>query len=233
MKIAFLVPLCSRNQNYSSLEDTGFYKYLLPTFEKTRSPGYEYVFYLGFDDDDVFYQQHRAELERKGFKTLELKGCQHAPAKAWSQIFKMAYDDGADYFYQLGDDTLLKTPGWTERFIEALQKNGNLGVAGPCDPVNHFNRVRLGRRIILEISFVHRTHWEIHHTFYHPEIKNWYCDDWISEVYRPYGFFLFEDINFTNTNRQERYAIDHCPNFEQFKATGLQAVEAYIKTKSL
>ena len=32
--------------------------------------------------------------------------------KMWNRAFKMAYDDGCDYFYQCGDDMQFKTKGW-------------------------------------------------------------------------------------------------------------------------
>ena len=34
-------------------------------------------------------------------------------------------------------------------------------------------------------SFVHRTHLEIFGFLYPPVFRNWYSDDWISEVYKP------------------------------------------------
>ena len=231
-KIALIVPLCSRKQNYQSLDDTTFIKSMIPSFEMNKSEGYEYQFYLGYDDDDIFYIDNHENLEKLGYKVFKLSGCQNAPAFAWNKLFEIAYNEGYDYFYQMGDDTIFQSKGWTEKFIEKLRENNDVGVVGPCDPINHLRRVQLGRRIILEISFVSRKHYEIQQTYFHPQIKNWFCDDWISETYRNNGFYIFPDITFTNANRYERYEISHCERFDEFVKEGVDNILKYLEPKN-
>lgn len=75
---------------------------------------------------------------------------QHAPSYVVSALMQDAYDDGCDYFYQINDDTLIKTVGWAEVFTRELRNNPlgrNVGVTGPADTNN---------RRILTHAFVHR-----------------------------------------------------------------------------
>lgn len=207
MKVAILVPVCSRNQTWSLLEDCFWIQHALPALTNTFSPDIEYSIYIGVDDDDAFFMEHR---ERLGGRVVILSGCQHAPAWAWNRLFDVAVADGHDYFFQLGDDVVLETPNWTTRFIEVLQRNNNRGVVGPCNTENYNGRIASGKPGVIENAFVHRTHHELFGTFYPPEIRNWYCDDWITEVYKPTSSHLMMDITVRNMSlraQQQRYAV--------------------------
>ena len=61
--------------------------------------------------------------------------CNHNGKPAWAQNDAMmeAYIDGMDYSYRINDDTLLGTPGWTEKFVNVLESMDppNVGVVGP------------------------------------------------------------------------------------------------------
>lgn len=207
MKIGLLVPVCSRNQSWTTYEECFLHTALWQSFQTTKSEGYEYVFYIGIDDDDTFFLSHKEKLP--GIPVL-LTGCQHAPARAWNVLFQRAYDDGCEYFFQIADDVVLETPGWTERYIAKLQENRNLGVVGPCHPENYEGRKQRGQPFVLENAFVHRRHYEIFQTFYPPEILNWYCDDWITRVYEGTMSHMFPDSLVRNLSIRitaQRYTI--------------------------
>jgi hypothetical protein len=207
MKIGILVPVCSRNQSWTEYEECFFHTALWKSFQATKSEGYEYVFYIGLDDDDAFFLQHRDRLP--GITVL-LTGCQHAPARAWNILFQRAYDDGCNYFFQLADDVVLETPRWTERFLSKLLENKNLGVVGPCHPENYEGRRQLGQPFVIENACVHRRHYELFQTFYPPEIRNWYCDDWITRVYEGTLSHMFPDVVVRNLSIRvaaQRYTI--------------------------
>lgn len=207
MKIGILVPVCSRNQPWKSYEDSFLYTTLLPSFESTKSQGYEYVFYIGVDDDDTLFLDARDRLPGR---IVVLTDCQHAPARAWNVLCANAYDDGCDYMFQLADDVHIETPGWTERFIDKLQENRNIGVVGPCHPENYQGRIVNGNPFVIENAFVHKTHYEIFKTFYPHEIRNWFCDDWITRVYEGCLSHMFLDIVVRNLSikvTEQRYTI--------------------------
>ena len=209
MKIGVLIPVCSRKQTWTAYEECYLHTALMPSFEATKSEGYEYVFYIGVDDDDMFFLEHADKIPGT---VVVLRDCRHAPARAWNRLFQRAYEDGCTYFFQLADDVVLETPSWTERFIAKLQENDDKGVVGPCHLENYEGRKRAGKPFVLENAFVHRTHYDIFQTFYPEEIQNWYCDDWITQVYRGSLSHMFEDIRVRNLSIRtgtERYTITH------------------------
>lgn len=208
MSIAILIPMCSRNQTWTTLEDCYFLRSFLPRFEASKTPAYKYQFYLGIDDDDAFFLAHRRELEQKGFGVYVLSGCQHAPAQAWNRLFEVAVADGHEYFFQVGDDVILQSRKWTERFIAVLQSHGNKGVVGPCHPQNYWMRKSAGTDPVIENAFVHRTHYDMFGYLFPPEIRNWYCDNWLTQVYKPFCAYTCEDIIVQNQCIDNRYAIE-------------------------
>jgi len=209
MSIALLIPMCSRNQSWNGIEDCYFLRSFLPRFELTKSASYKYTFYLGVDDDDAFFLRHESHLTERGFKVINLTGCQHAPAQAWNQLFEVAVKDGHEYFFQVGDDVILQSRKWTERFIEVLQTHNNKGVVGPCHPSNFWARRRNGRDPVIENAFVHKSHYDIFGSFFPANIKNWYCDDWMTQVYKPICSYTCEDIIVQNQCVDNRYVIEH------------------------
>ena len=209
--IAILVPVTSRNQSYKSLGDVPFFKCLYPSFNLTKNEGYTYTFFIGYDDDDLFYKKHHTNFDSH-FKVFELSGCQHGPARAWNKLAMLAYEDvnaKYDYFFQIGDDVTLETFGWTTHFIEKLKSHRNLGVVGPCNIENYTQRISSGNRAVIENAFVHRTHLDIFGYFFHPEIANWYCDNWITEIYKDTYSEIQTVFTCLNSIRDNRYIISN------------------------
>ena len=126
--IALLVPVCSRNQNYKTIENIPFFKYLWSSFMKTYNPTYKYSFYLGIDDSDEFYMKNYKDItssyENIEIRYVILKDCEHKPAQAWNRLFKEAYKYH-EYFYQIGDDIVMIDP-WVDKFIEVLSARENI-----------------------------------------------------------------------------------------------------------
>jgi len=209
MNIAILVPVTSRNQYYKDINDIPFFNKLYPSFQTTKCKEHTYDFFIGYDDDDEFYNNN-AELFGPNFNVIKLSECQHAPAKAWNKLATVAYNDKNkvyNYFFQIGDDVVLETPGWTSHFIEKLKKNQNIGVVGPCNLENYNGRISWGKPFVIENSFVHRNHLDIFGYFFHPEITNWYCDDWISRIYDNHFSEIQLNFTCTNTVQGSRYLI--------------------------
>ena len=114
----------------------------------------------------------------------------------WNKLFKIAYDDECEYFFQCGDDIEFKTNGWVEDCISKLQENNNIGLVGP---VNNNPR-------ILTQSFVSKKHMELFGYYFPPEIINWFCDDWITKVYYPEYFYQINNY-IINVGGQPRYEV--------------------------
>jgi hypothetical protein len=213
--IAILVPVCSRKQNYTTLSSTPFMKILYPSFLKYKDDGYKFSFYVGYDSSDHFYKQHIQNLtnivdETVDIKIYELEGCEHKPARAWNILFKNAVLDDCDYFYQIGDDVQIESP-WTNVFVNILQENNNVGVVGGCHLLNYRGRIANGKPPVIENAFVHKKHYHIFGTFFDERIDNWFCDDWITEVYKPDNSIHINDI-FVKNLVMDRYQIKNINN---------------------
>lgn len=232
IKIAFIVPVCSRGQNWARLEQTHFTTKLFKSFLNTttqdqRESKYEFKFFLGCDDDDVLFSQERIIAELSDF-TLNygVHSCMYRfgdtksnPVQAWNHLAKIAYDQGFDYFYQTGDDVEMKN-AWADQFIEALQKTNNIGVAAPKD---------IGYYGLYTQSFVHRTHLDIMGSYYPDVFKNWYCDDFITGVYKPNYNHYLENIHIKNTGGAQRYAGDDAQKYlPNAVAEGMKKLKKWV-----
>ena len=178
----------------------------------TLSYGHEYVVYIGYDcDDPLFSKKYEQEYLRifekyythVSFQFIELHDHPGYLTKMWNHLFRRAYDDGCDYFFQCGDDILFKTNGWIQDCIDTLLEHDNIGLTGP-DNLN-------GR--ILTQSFVSRKHMEIFGEYFPEVIINWGCDDWYNWVYEGYLYKLKGHIC-TNEGGKPRYLINYDEHFE-------------------
>jgi len=123
--------------------------------------------------------------------------------KMWNVLFRAAYDEGCDYFYQCGDDIAFQTTGWVNDCIKVLREHGGVGLAGPIN--NNFR--------ILTQAFVSRKHLDIFGWFFAEEIINWCCDDWFILVFSPYCFFPLREYCCWNTGGDPRYTINNSATF--------------------
>jgi hypothetical protein len=227
MKIAILVPVCSRKQTYSSFDDIPFVNKLYPSFLETKEDGYEYTFFIGFDDDDEFYKANVDNLKKYTENVHMLSGCQHAPAWAWNKLADIAYKHSSfEYFFQIGDDVKLVTPGWTTRFVSKLKEHDNFGVVGPCNLTNYYQRVNYGKPPVIENCFVSRKHLDMFGYFFYPTIKNWYCDVWVTEIYVPFFSEIQKDIVCENSIVDIRYAIDSRVNIHAYVKEGIDHIKS-------
>ncbi|MFH1666484.1 MAG: glycosyltransferase [Elusimicrobiota bacterium] len=218
LTIAIMVPVTSRKADYKSIDDIEIFKIFLPSFIKSLTGAdtnrFKYWFYLGYDEGDRFYdnEQNVNEIKSKFSKMVnsesiilkEIKRCRdtmNCPAYVWNILFKDAFDDGCDYFYQMGDDILLLTPGWSERFVDVLKNNNGIGVTGPLEKHN---------QAYMTQTFVSREHRKIFGSYFLSSIKNWCCDYWIHHVYMPEHALWQKDIMVLNTSvytTNERYEV--------------------------
>ena len=210
MKIGILIPATSKGRNWTSYKESYLFQNTLKSFLITYNQEYTYVFYIGIDRNDIIYdnEDNKKQFERfmsimknvsiqfiymdnipKGHLTL-----------MWNVLFKQAYDENCDYFFQCGDDIEYKTKHWIKDCVEILQKNNNVGLTGPIN-----NNAR-----ILTQSFVSRNHMIMFNYYFPPEIINWFCDDWINEVYRSIERFYPLNQHFCeNMGGQPRYVINN------------------------
>ncbi|MEQ1827759.1 MAG: hypothetical protein ABL921_17500 [Pirellula sp.] len=210
MKIALIVPSTSHKREWKRIQDS-FLFHSIHSFVNTKSPEYEYRFFIGHDHDDPFYTEMTKTQFADEFSPLEI---QFLPltvekghvTKMWNELARVACEWGAEYLYQCGDDILFANLGWIRASVEALQAHGNVGLTGPRN-VN-------GNTQILTQCFVHRSHVDIFGGCFFPEeILNWYCDDWINGIYGVLNrvYPIPANLLCANIGGAERYDVVVCP----------------------
>lgn len=190
----------------------------IPSFCETASPHFKYHFYFAYDQSDPMFTNpaflsafestfkhslHQSCTSNKQPVSIRTVHCNHDHKPTWAQNDAMleAYLDDAEYYYRINDDTRLITRHWAERFIEVLNAYVpiNVGVVGP----KHLG----GNTLILTYDFVHRTHIEIF-GFYYPRLfKDWWGDDWITNVYQPYRSTKEQTVYLEHTMGMRRYEV--------------------------
>ena len=202
--IGIIIPTTSRNRPWKKIHETHFCNLFLKHFIDTRDHQHKYTIYLVVDHDDPLYNN---PTEKKALMNIFLsiktrniflkiivandipKG--HV-SLMWNLAFKNAYHDGCEYFFQCGDDIIFMQTGWVSASINALKKNNNIGLTGPMDYdrfISGPNSQPGGDRFIQTQSFVSRKHMEIFGFYFPEEVKNWYCDDWMTFTYYPKFFY--------------------------------------------
>ena len=215
-KISFLIITTSNKRDeWKNIKDSYLYNMTLKTLLLTCNKEYNYKFYIGIDKNDRIFDKKEEQDEifrfNKVFPNLDFEFIVYDNSEIpkghhtimWNVLFKKAYEDGYDYFYQCGDDIVFKTKGWIEDSIEMLKSKNNIGLTGP---INNNNR-------ILTQSFVSRKHMEIFGWYFPEEIKNWCCDDWYNMVYYPNYLYPLHNHFAENMGGQPRYDINNDPNF--------------------
>lgn len=208
MKIALTIPCTSKGRpEWETMKDTYMYNLTLKTFLLTQDKEHEYHFYIGFDHDDRIFSNKKEQQILENFNKvftnihfnfIEFNIEKGFVTKMWNELFQVAYNDNCEYFYQCGDDINFRTKGWINDSISNLENNDNIGISGP---INNNNR-------ILTQAMFSRKHMDIFGFMFPEEIKNWCCDDWYNEIYKPTHFFPLKNHYCSNDGGKPRYDIN-------------------------
>tara|TARA_B100001093_G_scaffold519151_1_gene606837 strand:+ start:6888 stop:7646 length:759 start_codon:yes stop_codon:yes gene_type:complete len=199
-KIGVLIPSTTKTLDCKSYKDSYLYKIFLKSFIKTIDRKFKgknilYCVYVVVDDDDKIYSNDKERNKIISFISLvpnvsinfiSSSGIEKGwVTKMWNRAFKHAYDDGCHYFYQCGDDIEFLDKKWVIDCIRAMEKHRDYGITGPIDwgreQHNIINNCK--GKFILTQTFVSRKHMDNFGFYFPEEIKNWFCDDWITYVY--------------------------------------------------
>jgi hypothetical protein len=211
VRIGLIIPVTSNKRNYNNIQDIDFFKILLNSFLKhyNKSNKYYYTFYLGYDDDDLFFIKNNNKIKKYfkeitpnnfDIKLIKINNLKSKLGEIWSKLALEAKNNNDTYLYQLGDDIKFLSNNWEKSFINKLKEFDNIGVVGPLDKNNSK---------LLTQSFVHIKHLEIFGSYYPKSIKNWFIDDWITDLYKPNRYYMFKNITVINSGGPPRYDIKH------------------------
>ena len=206
VKVALIIPSTSKYRNWSSPDESLLYK-MINSFKQYTNDNFEYKLFIGYDYDDTFYNNtdNITFYENQGIpiEFIQLNVDKGHVTKMWNILATRAYNDGFDYLYACGDDIIFNNMGWMDECINLLLRNNNVGLTGPL--------TTNGNNYILTQCFVHRTHIDIFNFFYPEEITNWYCDNWINDLYSDLIYKLpIDNYSCSNSGGGERYTIVHC-----------------------
>jgi len=214
MNIALLVPATSHKRSYTCFKETDLYCYLFKSFFTTYSQEHNYTIYLGIDESDKFYQNKEIQNAIKKFisamKNTEIliydfdDSYKGNVAGIWSQLYKEAYDSN-DYFIQIGSDIIFMDNDWINVAIDKLKNNDDIGVVGLVDQGR--KELYPNDRLLTQ-SIVSKKHRDIFNFYFPPEILNWACDNWITDIYENQDLVYRIPHRFYNFGGSERYNID-------------------------
>ena len=221
MKVAFLIPSTTRKRPWRKMEDTYLYKIFGQSFIHTVSDDIEYTIYINIDANDPIYSK---TIEKNKFISLIgekaiIKFISDANiskgylTQMWNYLFRLSYEDGNDYFYQCGDDIMFQNIDWLPECIEQLKKQNDIGICGPINPPNY--------RILTQ-TLVSKKHWEIFGCYFPPQIKNWWCDDWINYTYSPHYNTKIKHLIAENDGGEPRYLRPNIVDNNAFRDLCLQ-----------
>ena len=181
------------SKRWTNVSNTLLNKVLLPSLKETitdeEALAWDINLFLGIDDNDTFWNKAfdadptGLQLTNKPlFLQIHPIFVRKAPNRKdkipFNEAAKAAFDEGAEYYVRINDDTEFITPNWITKGTISLQSflPQNVGVVGPL--------CRDGNTEILTHDMVHRTHLQIFNGTYYPNVfNNWWLDDWITLVY--------------------------------------------------
>jgi hypothetical protein len=179
--------------NFVDAESCSLVNVLYESLKKLDISNYKFI--IGIDDDDEFYLKHIDEIKLRlpeNFHFHFFNNFDKSYVCILNQLAALAINDyGAEYLSIFADDLNIFELDYINKFTEYFKKNGDICLGWAIDESNE--------RIATH-PFVHKKHVELLGYFYPQEIKNWYCDDWVTEVYTKLGKVVKSDKPvFTNT----------------------------------
>lgn len=210
-----------------SIKSLALFHYLLPSLTTSLDCGFRYIFLLGYDEGDVFYDSTkgmnktlawfenkvRLPMQKRNIlltiATVKVANHERKPGPVFNALGQEAYNLGADFMYRVNDDSYLQG-NWPAFFVQRLMSlPPPYGVIGPSS-------VQTDDRILTH-DFVHRTHLELFKLDYYPhQLSDWWMDDWISHVYGRQRTFItapapYSDISVVHYvhKHPRRYHIDY------------------------
>ncbi len=216
-QIAVLIPVKSKPEYNNQFLLSDLYIYFYKSFFQHYCQEYNYTVYLGYQKGDKLYdnENQRKVIEKhfnimKNTKVIFKEYGENMVgnvAGIWTSLCYLAMTDGNknEYFIQCGSDICFVDNEFVKKAIRVLENNNNLGVVGLQDR----GRLEINPNDkLLTQSIVSYEHFKIFGFYYPPEILNWGCDDWITEIYEKENMVYRLNQGFYNMGGKERYSID-------------------------
>lgn len=251
-RIGILVPVYHKSSAFDLLDTSislskvspllhTFLPSLLQTVRPEEWTHYQLILYIGYDEGDPVADKRQVELlehitDIYGDRDVIVKMVRLPTVKwvsyLWTQLYVQAMADGCEYAYQVNDDLKFGgAAGWITAWTGHLRSHQGIGVAGPSDD-------KWKCRLLTQ-SFVSRRHGEIFAgidgaiTYFPMGIRDWYTDNWITNVYPSKFVYCSHDYTIQNSNVPTRYTACERPKWERHLAEGKAQLEAYLKNNKI
>lgn len=199
-KLCFLIPSTSHMRNWNNIKESYLYESL-----KVVNEFYQGItIFIFYEEDDILYHNQIGWLEDllpnlhfRFILNYQSKIAKGNVVGMWNFLYEIAYKEKFNYFYIIGDDiSYPKNNVWLPRMIHKLRENNNLGFSAgdsgnPMLPMTQF--------------LVSRKHYEIFNHAFNKLLVNWYCDNYMCELYPKKYINYFSDIKLINSGGTPRY----------------------------
>mgnify|MGYP003627900535 FL=1 len=174
MNVDFLVPTTTKTTNWTVAEDTHLYRIFVNSLSIHR-PDFINAIYLGYDEDDEIWskQSERDKINKFpfDFRWRAVKTDRGNVVSVWNYLASVS---DAEYLFICGDD--IKFPNdknWLTLFIKILKGQNNFGWSAGWS-----NNDQIATQFL-----IHRKHVDYFGWVYPPSLRNYYCDDFMFNVY--------------------------------------------------
>lgn len=198
---AFLVPTTSRNREWNDITETYLNTVLFRTMEQTPM-GVDITVFVGYDTNDPIFSDKEQQLKLNAvYMNFNIIWCPMKPdpgnvVRIWNELASIARKHKFMWYMVLGDDIRLPRDGaWLRLFQKNIKKNNYIGWAAGWS-----NNDEIATQFL-----IHDTHLQIMEFVYPPQIKNWYCDNWLFEVYPKKYRYWRKDYPLLNMGGDPRY----------------------------
>ena len=178
-KVCFLVPSTTHSTDWTDIKETHLYRTLLRSLDE-HCPSFDISVFIGYDSDDPIYSIfENRQVINAVFLRFQIIWFEQEPEKGnvvkiWNSLGKQAIDHGFEYLMVLGDDIELpKDASWLRVFQKDLKKNQNIGWSAGWS-----NNDAIATQFL-----IHKTHIDIFGFIFPPSLRNWYCDNFLNDIY--------------------------------------------------
>ena len=199
MKICFLIPTTSNKREWSNILESYLNQL---TIEKIKNyNNFEIHLYISFDKDDKIFDsiEEQNKIDYKNIKWFKNEFEKGAVTHHWNFLYEEALKDNFDYYWLVGDDILYPdNDKWLNDLINNLKKTDDIGISG-C-----FNG---NLNLPMTQFLVSKKHYDIFRYAFNPKIKNWYCDNYLYELYHKKYIHFEEKHKLINAGGEPRYNV--------------------------
>jgi hypothetical protein len=179
---------------------------MLDSFDKTKSEGTEIIIYIS--EDDPCLEDYIKVLKGRNF----IIGIRRSIVETYNYISCELHPD-IPYYGMIDDDHYFITPGWDNRYIDAIEKGGGWGLACGEDKLTDWNKFKHPSGCIIDGRVIQTLGY-----FVYPEIKHIGTDMYLGALFGALGrLYHLPDVIIEHRHRINNMARDD-DNYRQVYA---------------